>query len=395
MREDARGVGRPRRRRGRALRPDRRRRAGADLRVLPPGARPRRSGAAHAPVGVRADLAEITAAFLVPKPPWRSGWSGPSARSATPASPFRCRPRTRSPSGCPGSCRVVYLMFTEGTGPRSGYRLIRPELCDQAIAWPAPWPPCSRQARRPPPGAAATGRRPPGRPGRRGRRPRPARRPGPARVGPGPDRRGRRPGRAGPARQQAGQQIQAAIAACHSTAPTADVTDWAKIAACTSWPPRADRRGRGEDRAVAVAMAEGRRRPRHARRPRHPPSRPRELGRRLHVARAGLLGRLGRLGDAADAYERALALGPPPTERAFIAGRLRRRGRRLRDRRRRPRRSRRVAARPARAGRSPGTGRPGRSAPGRARRGRPGRTAAARPPGGAGAGVRVVSTRPR
>jgi RNA polymerase sigma-70 factor, ECF subfamily len=44
--------------------------------------------------------------------------------------------------------------------------------------------------------------------------------------------------------------------------------------------------------------------------------------RYLHSTRAELLRRLGRLGDAADAYRRALSLGPTEPERRFLARRL-------------------------------------------------------------------------
>ena len=123
-------------------------------------------------------------------------------------------------------------MFTEGTGPRSG-STDRPELCDQAI----------RLAR-----ALATLL--PGEPEatgllallllvdarRAGRVDEPATSScsptGPAQVGQARIDEGAalveralRAGEPGP------YQIQAAIAACHSTAPTADVTDWAQIAA--------------------------------------------------------------------------------------------------------------------------------------------------------------------
>jgi len=43
--------------------------------------------------------AEIARAFLVPEPTRRSAWSAPSRRSASPASPMRCRSARRSPPG--------------------------------------------------------------------------------------------------------------------------------------------------------------------------------------------------------------------------------------------------------------------------------------------------------
>jgi RNA polymerase sigma-70 factor (ECF subfamily) len=44
--------------------------------------------------------------------------------------------------------------------------------------------------------------------------------------------------------------------------------------------------------------------------------------RYLHATRAELLRRLGRLADAAEAYRRALTLGPTEPERRFLNRRL-------------------------------------------------------------------------
>jgi RNA polymerase sigma-70 factor (ECF subfamily) len=118
-------------------------------------------------------------------------------------------------------------------------------------------------------------------------------------------------------------QLHAAIAACHSTAPSAAATDWRQIAALYSELLRYEPSPVVEaNRAVAVAMAEG---------PTaglvildtvaaHP-----QLQRwpQLHVARAELLGRLDRRAEAAEAYRLALQLEPPAPERAFIGRRLR------------------------------------------------------------------------
>jgi RNA polymerase sigma-70 factor (ECF subfamily) len=117
-------------------------------------------------------------------------------------------------------------------------------------------------------------------------------------------------------------QLWAAIAACHSTAPTARDTDWRQIAALYGELIRYEPTAVVEaNRAIAVAMAEG---------PAaglvildvlsaHP-----QLSRwpQLHMARADLLRRLDRGAEAAAAYRIALELEPAPAERAFIGARL-------------------------------------------------------------------------
>jgi RNA polymerase sigma-70 factor (ECF subfamily) len=113
--------------------------------------------------------------------------------------------------------------------------------------------------------------------------------------------------------------LQAAIAAQHARARTAEATDWTRIAelyealACVSPTPVVEL-----NRAVAVAMAEG-------------PERGLELMDEifglddyhlLHSARGDLLRRLGRHADAADAYNTALGLTSQPTEREFLERRM-------------------------------------------------------------------------
>jgi RNA polymerase sigma-70 factor (ECF subfamily) len=118
-------------------------------------------------------------------------------------------------------------------------------------------------------------------------------------------------------------QLQAAIAAVHAQASTAEQTDWARIAALY------DRLGKltpspviALNHAVAVAMTAGA-----------------ETGlalidkidglddlRRyhlLHAARADLLRRLDRREEAAAAYRRAHELADGPADRRFLAQRLR------------------------------------------------------------------------
>ncbi|WP_171060135.1 RNA polymerase sigma factor [Streptomyces montanus] len=125
-----------------------------------------------------------------------------------------------------------------------------------------------------------------------------------------------RRGRPGP------YQIQAAIAACHTTAATAEETDWADIAALygalARFVPSAVVR---LNQAVAVGMSEGE-----------------EAGlalvaeleqegdlsgyHLLPATRADLLRRMGRAHEAAGAYARALELVENDAERRFLEKRL-------------------------------------------------------------------------
>jgi RNA polymerase sigma-70 factor (ECF subfamily) len=116
--------------------------------------------------------------------------------------------------------------------------------------------------------------------------------------------------------------LQAAIAACHTSAETAADTDWSEIAALyarlayVAPSPVVDL-----NRAVAVAMASG-------------PAAGLVLVEGLaaegsldeyhlfHATRADLLRRVGRRPEAAAAYERALALATNGAERAFLVRRL-------------------------------------------------------------------------
>ena len=117
--------------------------------------------------------------------------------------------------------------------------------------------------------------------------------------------------------------LQAAIAALHAEAPTADATDWPQIVGIYDVLVRADRSPVVElNRAAAVAMRDG-------------PAAGLalidailargELGdyQFAHSARGELLRRLGRNEEARTAYERALALTNQETERRFLEGRVR------------------------------------------------------------------------
>ncbi|MET8130828.1 RNA polymerase sigma factor [Streptomyces sp. NPDC005251] len=125
-----------------------------------------------------------------------------------------------------------------------------------------------------------------------------------------------RRGRPGP------YQIQAAIAACHTTAATAAETDWADIAALYGelrrFVPSAVVR---LNRAVAVGMSEG---------PDAGLALVAELEAEgeldtyhlLPATRADLLRRAGRMTEAAEAYERSLELVENAAERKFLEKRL-------------------------------------------------------------------------
>lgn len=114
-------------------------------------------------------------------------------------------------------------------------------------------------------------------------------------------------------------QLQAAIAALHAQAASADRTDWPGIAALyAQLLSVAPSPVVALNHAVAVAMATT-------------PDQGLELIDRidgleryhlLHAARADLLRRLGRTVDAAVAYRRAHELATKPADRRFLAGRL-------------------------------------------------------------------------
>ncbi len=117
-------------------------------------------------------------------------------------------------------------------------------------------------------------------------------------------------------------QLEAAIAAAHATAPSAEETDWVDIAGLYGLLARiAPSPVVSLNRAVAIAMADG-------------PAVGLALVDQvaaegtlddhllLHSTRADLLRRLDRPAEARVAYERALALAPTGPEARFLHRRL-------------------------------------------------------------------------
>lgn len=271
------------------------------------------------------DTKSIAAAFVVPEPTMAQR----IVRAKRKIRQAGLRMRVPGPSELPGRLaavlRVVYLVYTQGHMPASGQELVRGDLCDQAI----------RLAR-------ALAALLPGEPEAAGllafllltdaRRDARADEGGNLVPLGGQDRSrwdlariregerlletALRAGRPGP------YQLHAAIAACHSCAPSAAETDWREIAALYGELVRYEPTPVIEaNRAVAVAMSEG---------PAAGLAMLDALGGdprltcwpQFHIARAELLARLGRRADAALAYRAALRLGMSAPERAFIERRL-------------------------------------------------------------------------
>ncbi|GLW09712.1 RNA polymerase subunit sigma-24 [Microtetraspora sp. NBRC 13810] len=125
-----------------------------------------------------------------------------------------------------------------------------------------------------------------------------------------------RRGRAGPF------QLQAAIAACHATAPLAAQTDWPQIVGLYTQLARiAPSPVVDLNRAVAIGMADG---PEAALPLVDAIAGAGQLDdyHLLHATRADLLRRAGRTREAADGYRSALALAPTDAERRFLRNRL-------------------------------------------------------------------------
>ncbi|AYC43449.1 RNA polymerase sigma factor [Streptomyces griseorubiginosus] len=268
---------------------------------------------------------EIARAFLVPEATMAQRLVRAKKKIRNAGIPYRVPPAHLLPERTTGVLGVIYLLFNEGYAATSGADLVRQNLCAEAI----------RLAR-------VLARLMPDEPealgllallllhdARRDTRvdadgdlvtledqDRTAWDHAEAEEGAGLLETALRRGRPGP------YQIQAAIAACHTTAPTAQDTDWADIAdlygELQRFVPSPVVR---LNRAVAVGMAQGTDAGLEL---------VAELEREgelsdyhlLPATRADLLRRSGRTREAARAYERALELVENDAERGFLERRL-------------------------------------------------------------------------
>ena len=269
--------------------------------------------------------AEIARAFLVPEATMAKRLVRAKHKIANARIPYRVPPADALPERVPGVLAVLYLVFNEGYSASAGENLIRRDLCDQAVAL-----------------AQVLAELLPGEPEAKGllalmlyQRSRQT-----ARVNDRGDLvtledqdrarwdqvqigLARRHLEEALAARRPGQyQLQAAIADCHAAAPTAQATDWPRIARLYQY--LADMTGSPVvelNRAVAVAMADG-------------PAAGLAILRRLEAddtlagyyllpaTRADFLRRLGRNEEAASAYEEAAALAGTGPERRFLNARL-------------------------------------------------------------------------
>jgi RNA polymerase sigma-70 factor (ECF subfamily) len=269
--------------------------------------------------------AEIARAFLVPEATMAKRLVRAKSKIAHARIPYRVPPASALPQRVPGVLAVLYLVFNEGYSASAGDDVIRRDLCDRAVAL-----------------TQVLAELLPDEPEAKGllalmlfHRARQA-----TRVDDSGDvvtledqdrsrwdqaqislaRRwvedafaARRPGQ---------YQLQAAIAGCHAAAPTAQATDWPRIARL--YRHLADMTGSPVvelNRAVAVGMADG-------------PAAGLVLLHRLEAGgalagyyllpatRADFLRRLGRNEEAADAYAEAAALAGTSPERRFLNARL-------------------------------------------------------------------------
>jgi len=269
--------------------------------------------------------AEIARAFLASDPTMAKRLVRAKQKIQNAGIPYRVPPAHLLPERVPGVLGVLYLLFNEGYSATAGADLVRQNLCAEAIRLARvlvslmPDEPeasgllalmllhdARRAARLDGAGDLVT------------LEDQDRSRWDGAEIGEGVSilEAGLRRGQPGP------YQVQAAIAACHATAPAAGDTDWAQIAALYEQLMRFLPTPVVElNHAVAVAMARG-------------PAAGLPLVAALEASgklagyhllpatRADLLRRLGRRPEAAAAYAEALELAGTEAERRFLARRL-------------------------------------------------------------------------
>jgi len=226
--------------------------------------------------------AEIARAFLTAEPTMAKRLVRAKQKIRNAAIPYRVPPAHLLPERTSGVLAVLYLLFNEGYAATAGSRLVRHDLCAEAI----------RLAR--------------------------------VLAGLMPDEPEARALLAAAVRreQRGPYLLQAAIAQCHATAATAEDTDWGLIADLYGVLAQMVPSPVVElNRAVAVGMADG-------------PEAGLKLADALAASgkltgyyllpatRADLLRRLGRSAEAAVSYREALDLAVNDAERRYLARRL-------------------------------------------------------------------------
>ncbi len=269
--------------------------------------------------------AEIARAFLVPEATMAKRLVRAKQKIAHAGVPYRVPPPSALPKRTAGVLAVLYLLFNEGYSASAGAELVRKNLCDDAVML-----------------ARLLAELMPEEPEVKGllalmmfHRSRQA-----ARVDHNGDlitleaqdralwdhavieQAEEVLGSALAKNQPGTYQLQAAIAGCHALAPSADVTDWPRIA--NIYDQLLEMTGSPVvelNRAVAVAMADG---PAVGLALVDELEASGELSQYylLSATRADLLRRLGRRAEAAAAYRDALALVATEPEQRFLAARL-------------------------------------------------------------------------